>query len=98
MAQHYSIHPRVFVHTESFGLHVPRYLFRTFDVASSGWNDENMIASIANRNGPQENNRADILSRKTQYAAAQMLYIHPGKDCFGGDGQDDLLPWTSSHG
>ena len=70
-------------------------MFRTFDAASSGRNDENVIASIANRNGAQESNRVDILSREKQ-DAAQMLYMHLKKNCFGGAGQDDLMSWTSS--
>jgi hypothetical protein len=80
---------------KSLDLSVPRYLFRTFDATSSGRNDENVIASIANRNGPQASNRVDILGRDDQ-DAAQMLYMHLKKGCFDGSGKDDLMSWTSS--
>jgi hypothetical protein len=70
--------------------------FGPFDVASSGWNDENMIASIANRNGAQESNREDILSRKKQYAAESLgsIWLSPDMTalyCGVGNGKCMLL-------
>jgi hypothetical protein len=88
-------YPPLSLHSESFDLGVPRYLFRTFDAASSGRNDEKVIASIANRDSRQESNRVDILTREKKHAA-QMLHMHLEKDCFGGVRQDDLMSWTSS--
>jgi hypothetical protein len=88
-------YPPLSLHRESFDLDVPRYLFRTFDAVSSGRNDENVVASIVNRNGAQESNRTDILSREKQ-DGAEMLYMHLKKNCFGGAGQDNLMSWTSS--
>jgi hypothetical protein len=88
-------YPPLSLHSNSFDLDVPRYLFRTFDAVSSGRNDENVIASIANRDSRQDGNRVDILTREKKYAA-QMLHVHLEKNCSGGAGQDDLMSWTSS--
>ncbi|MCJ1395427.1 hypothetical protein MMC18_008313 [Xylographa bjoerkii] len=74
---------------------VPQYLFRTFDEASSGRNDESVIASIASITGPQESSRTDILSLGTQ-RAAKLLHMHLTKSCFGGGKSDNLMSWTSS--
>ena len=41
---------------------VPQYLFRTFDEASSGRNDESVIASAASIIGSHESSRTDILT------------------------------------
>jgi hypothetical protein len=77
-------------------LSVPRYLFRTFDAASSGRNDGDVVVSIAGSTAPQESSRFDILSKDKQ-EVAQMLHMHLDKNCFGeGHKGDDLMSWTSS--
>lgn len=74
---------------------VPQYLFRTFDEASSGRNDESIIASIASIVGPQESSRVDLLALE-RHKAAELLHMHLTKDCFGGKESDNLMSWTSS--
>lgn len=75
--------------------YVPQYLFRTFDEASSGRNDESVIASIASIFGPQESSRVDLLALE-RHKAAELLHMHLTKDCFGGKNSDNLMSWTSS--
>jgi hypothetical protein len=88
-------YPPLSLNSESFDRGVLRYLFRTFNAASSRRNDEKVIASIASRDTWQESNRFDILTREKKHAA-QMLHMHLQKDCFSGARQDDLMSWTSS--
>lgn len=76
---------------------VPRYLFRAFDQASSGWSDSTVIASIESisTNSPGRS-RVDLLSRSDK-EAAEMLHTHLTKPCFGGKGaRDNLMSWSSS--
>jgi hypothetical protein len=73
---------------------VPQYLFRTFDEASSGRNDESVIASIASIVGP-ESSRIDLLALE-KHRAAELLHMHLTKECFGGEESDNLMSWTSS--
>lgn len=74
---------------------VPQYLFRTFDKASSGRNDEGVIASMASIIGSHESSRTDILTLERQ-RATELLYKHLNKSCFGGEESDNLMSWTSS--
>ncbi|KAL5430181.1 hypothetical protein PMIN06_012591 [Paraphaeosphaeria minitans] len=74
---------------------VPQCLFRTFDDASSGRNDENVIASIASISGSHESSRTDLLALEKD-SAAELIHMHLTKDCFGGEKSDDLMSWTSS--
>ena len=74
---------------------VPQYLFRTFDKASSGRNDESVIASIASIIGSHESSRTDILTLE-RHRATELLYTHLKKPCFDGEESDNLMSWTSS--
>ncbi|KAF2111562.1 hypothetical protein BDV96DRAFT_666119 [Lophiotrema nucula] len=74
---------------------VPQYLFRTFDDASSGRNDESVIASKASITESQESGRTDILTLE-KHKATKLLHLHLTKPCFGGRCSDDLMSWTSS--
>lgn len=75
---------------------VPQYLFRTFDEASSGRNDESVIASMTSILRPQEISRIDLLALE-RHKAAELLHMHLTKECFGGkNGSDNLMSWTSS--
>jgi hypothetical protein len=74
---------------------VPQYLFRTFDEASSGRNDESVIASMASIAGQQESSRIDLLALE-RHEAAKLLHMHTTKHCFSGDKSDNLMSWTSS--
>ncbi|KAK5444219.1 hypothetical protein LTS15_010572 [Exophiala xenobiotica] len=87
--------PPARLHTPlSFLEDVPRYLFRTFDGASSGKNDSSVVASIASVLMPSKS-RHDLLSMDED-RVTQLLYQHLNKSCFGGDGSDNLMSWTSS--
>jgi hypothetical protein len=82
--------------TESLNLDaVPQYLFQTVDEASSGRNDESVIASMASIVGSQESSRIDLLTLE-RHRAAKLLHMHLTKDCFGGKESDNLMSWTSS--
>lgn len=74
---------------------VPQYLFRTFDKASSGTNNESVIASIASTIGTHESSRTDILTLE-RHRATELLYMHLTKSCFSGNKSDNLMSWTSS--
>jgi hypothetical protein len=74
---------------------VPQYLFRTFDEASSGKNDESVIASLASITGSHESSRTDILTLE-RHKTARLLYMHLNKSCFTGKASDNLMSWTSS--
>jgi len=74
---------------------VPRYLFRTFDQASSGRSNEDVVASVE-RISDESNSRVDILSKPTE-VSIRMLHGHLTKLCFGGgDESDNLMSWSSS--
>lgn len=73
---------------------VPRYLFRTFDGASSGKNDSSVVASVASVLMPSIS-RHDLLSMDED-RATELLHQHLNKSCFGGSGSDNLMSWTSS--
>jgi hypothetical protein len=89
-------YPPPSLHCKSLDLSVPRYLFRTFDAASSGRSNEDVVVSMASSTTPQESNRFDILSKDKQ-KVAQMLHMHLDKGCFGeGSKEDHLMSWTSS--
>ena len=88
-------YPPAGLHDGSLTLNVPRYLFRTFDAASSGINDASVIASTASKYGLQHNSRDDILGLEQQ-KAAKLLHTHLTKSCFDGEGRDNLMSWTSS--
>ncbi|KAK1092830.1 hypothetical protein LTR48_003573, partial [Friedmanniomyces endolithicus] len=73
----------------------PRYLFRTFDSASSGKSDEDMVASSASIYMPGIS-RDDLLSLEPK-EACKKLCVHLGKTCFGdADHADNLMSWSSS--
>jgi hypothetical protein len=74
---------------------VPQYLFRIFDEASSGRNDESVIASTASIMGSHESSRTDILTLE-RHRATELLYKHLKKSCFAGEQSDNLMSWTSS--
>lgn len=89
-------YPPAGLHMESLHLDaLPRYLFRTFDEASSGRNDARVIASKASIVGPQESSRTDLLALQ-QRRATELLHEHLNKSCFSGKGSDNLMSWTSS--
>jgi hypothetical protein len=88
-------YPPASLHGVSLDMDTPQYLFRTFDVSSSGRNDESVIASMASTTGSQESSRIDILSLEKQ-RAAELLHMHLTKSCFDGEEQDNLMSWTSS--
>lgn len=74
---------------------IPKYLFRTFDEASSGKSNETTVASsaIVHRNNTS---RTDILSLN-RGERIERLCAHLKKDCFGAQDQaDNLMSWTSS--
>ena len=74
---------------------VPRYLFRAFDQASSGQSDENVVASMESISATSWHSKVDLLSR-TKEEATKMLHRHLTKSCFGGEGDDNLMSWSSS--
>ncbi|KAK8022611.1 hypothetical protein PG993_013378 [Apiospora rasikravindrae] len=74
---------------------VPAYLFRTFDAASSGRNDEKVVASTMSNGQPQSHSRIDILSLGREQATT-LLHKHLTKSNFGADPDDNLMSWTSS--
>lgn len=74
---------------------IPRYLFRAFDLKSSGRNDDNVVASTMSKFGTQERSKIDILSLRT-HNASEMLYDHLNKSCFEGGASDNLMSWSSS--
>jgi hypothetical protein len=74
---------------------VPRYLFRTFDVASHGTNDDNKIASVKSRIGLLEQRRIDLLQRE-RIDAAKRLHCHLDKSTPTAEEDDNLMSWTSS--
>lgn len=91
--------PTLFCPPAGFRLHflgfdtVPHYLFRTFDEASSGKNDENMIASIV-RSGSHIRGKTDILTLG-RGEATSLLCEHLTKRCFSGAEDDNFMSWTS---
>ena len=74
---------------------IPKYLFRIFDEASSGRNDESIIASMASISASFESSRTDILTLE-RHRATELLYMHLKKACFHGEKSDNLMSWTSS--
>ncbi|KAF3126287.1 hypothetical protein TWF703_010545 [Orbilia oligospora] len=93
-------YPPACFNTQSLNLDsTPQYLFRTFDGASSGQNNESVIASEASIIGPHESSRTDIL-RLGMHEATKLLYTHLTKRCFKSDNtgekSDNLMSWTSS--
>lgn len=88
-------YPPASLHDKSISLNVPKYLFRTFDAASSGRNDQSTIASTASKYKSQDRTRTDILSLEKN-EAARLLRIHLTKKLFEGGAQDNLMSWTSS--
>ncbi|PSN60056.1 hypothetical protein BS50DRAFT_604914 [Corynespora cassiicola Philippines] len=74
---------------------VPKYLFRTFDSASSGINDKSVIASTASKFGSQGKSLTDILTLERD-SATDLLHTHLKKSCFEGYWADNLMSWTSS--
>jgi hypothetical protein len=85
-------YPPASQHHQSLDLHVPGYLFRTFDARSQGTNNEMAMMSLAITKSPHRGTRTDNLSRDSQQVA-EMLYMHLKGDCFAAD---DLVSWTSS--
>jgi hypothetical protein len=74
---------------------VPRYLFRTFDIDSSGKSDKDVVASSASMH-LGELSRKDLLSFELDSRAAK-LGAHLSKTCFGtADCSDNLMSWSSS--
>lgn len=69
---------------------IPQYLFRTFDEASSGRNNESVIASIASNIGSQKSSRTDLLTLESD-RATKLLHMHLTKDCFDGRKTDNLM-------
>lgn len=89
-------YPPAGLHTQSSHLDaVPRFLFRTFDDASSGRNDDGIIASTASILGSRGSSRTDLLTLD-RHRATKLLYDHLNKSCFAGDVSDNLMSWTSS--
>jgi hypothetical protein len=74
---------------------VPRYLFRTFDEASPGTNNDNEIASVESRGRLPGQGRIDLLQRE-RIQAAERLYSHLYKPIFDVYTNDNLMSWTSS--
>lgn len=74
---------------------VPPFLFRTFDDQSSGKSDNHVVASFRATSVSDKTCRTDLLAMRTE-AAAEMLYGHLTKPCFGGTGADNLMSWSSS--
>ncbi|KAH7109749.1 hypothetical protein B0J13DRAFT_294967 [Dactylonectria estremocensis] len=73
---------------------IPRYLLRAFDLASSGRNDDSVVASTMSVS-ETERSKIDILSLGRN-DAADMLYQHLTKPCFRGVDSDNLMSWSSS--
>jgi hypothetical protein len=83
-------------HMQSLDLDpAPPYLFRTFGVASSGRNDDSVIASTASVSGTPDSFRIDLLSLERD-RATELLHQHLTKSCFDGEVSDNLMSWTSS--
>ncbi|CAN9149151.1 hypothetical protein CC77DRAFT_953945 [Alternaria alternata] len=74
---------------------VPRYLFRAFDVASHGTNDDNKIASVESRIGLSKQGRIDLLQRE-RIDAAKRLHWHLDPESRTAEEDDNLMSWTSS--
>ncbi|KAK4893547.1 hypothetical protein LTR49_028481, partial [Elasticomyces elasticus] len=73
----------------------PRYIFRTFDSASSGKSDGDMVASSASIHMPRIS-RVDLLSLEPD-ESCKRLCDHLQKKCFGNANFDDnLMSWSSS--
>jgi hypothetical protein len=88
-------YPPASPHVESLNLDaIPQYLFRTFDGASSGLNNESVIASTSSQFRLQAS-RTDILSLE-KGDATKLLHEHLTKSPFGAHGRDNLVSWTSS--
>lgn len=74
----------------------PRYLFRTSDSASSGYSDDEVVASPATSHTNFSVNSKDLLSFERE-VACEKLCAHLEKDCFGtADCTDNLMSWSSS--
>lgn len=73
----------------------PKYLFRAADDYSSGLSNDNFVASIASMYGEHGSTRVDNLSLD-RVDAAEALYSHLNKSCFGGYPPDDWMSWSSS--
>ncbi|KAL3264530.1 hypothetical protein ABHI18_000643 [Aspergillus niger] len=88
-------HPPANSHPNCHLAEVPRYLFRAFDDASSGWSDHHIVASAESRTAISERSRTDLLSR-SRGEITRMLYSHLKKSLFGAEDTDNLMSWSSS--
>ncbi|KAM0351816.1 hypothetical protein ACHAPU_002328 [Fusarium lateritium] len=75
---------------------IPRYLFRAFDVKSSGRNSRSIIASCMSENSFPERSSIDILSLPSHEEASMLLYNHLDKRSFDGCSTDNFMSWSSS--
>ncbi|KAF5591993.1 uncharacterized protein FSUBG_10297 [Fusarium subglutinans] len=73
----------------------PRYLFRTYDVNSTGRNDTDCIASIISQDDEANRHRINIFSTDYQ-EASEMLHRHLGKGLSSTWETDNLVSWSSS--
>lgn len=74
---------------------IPQYLFRTFDMLSSGRSDDDVVASMVSASGLHEGSRIDLLSLP-KLEATNMLYKHLTKLFRDEADLDNLMLWTSS--
>ncbi|KAF5000059.1 hypothetical protein FGRMN_2070 [Fusarium graminum] len=75
---------------------IPRYLFRAFDVKSSGRNTQSIVASCMSENNFPERSSIDILSLPSREEASMLLYNHLDKRSFDGCSTDNFMSWSSS--
>jgi hypothetical protein len=62
---------------------------------SASQSDGNVVASLESISETSWHSKVDLLSR-TKEEATRMLYKHLTKSCFGGEGDDNLMSWSSS--
>lgn len=74
---------------------VPTYLFRTFDKASRGRNEESVTASAASIVKSQVDSRTDILTLDME-KATNLLFKHLKGIVFSEEKPGNLVSWTSS--
>jgi hypothetical protein len=73
----------------------PPYLFRAWDVNSTGVNAEDVIASILSKDDKANRHKVDIFSMDYQQAS-EMLHDHLSKGTFTSLGTDNFVSWSSS--
>ncbi|RBR10239.1 hypothetical protein FVER53590_01698 [Fusarium verticillioides] len=75
--------------------HIPRHLFRAYDVNSTGRNNEDVIASVFSQHDKANNHRSDIFSMNYQEASG-MLHHHLDRGLSSPWETDNLVSWSSS--